>query len=202
MKNLTRALVLSLSLLAVACGDSKEDDKDGEGGGGGGGGGNALQCSAVGWCTTWSADTNEVTNAPPLTGGTLREGTYRVEQGIGYDAAMVLRGNSVILLGGSWNNYLGTWKVSNGKLELTRASSCDDYSEGPLDNLVTEVHSFAVRGDELFTQDQDDSRGTILRWKRVNDLCEESASFKCRGSVCSCATTTNKPMTGQQSCAG
>ncbi len=201
MKNLTRALVLSLSLLAVACGDTQEDDKDGDGGGGGDNG-NALQCSAVGWCTTWSADPNPVTNAPPLTGGSLREGTYRVEQGNGYDAAMVLRGASVILLGGSWNNYLGTWKVRDGKLELTRASSCDDYSEGPLDNVVTEIHDFAVRGDELFTQEQGLSRADILRWKRVNDLCEESASFKCRGSRCACATTTNKPMTGQPSCSG
>ncbi|KFE58525.1 serine/threonine-protein kinase [Hyalangium minutum] len=84
---------------------------------------------------------------------------------------------------------------------VTRASTCDDYSDRPLKDPYTEVYSFAVRGDELFTQREEDDPKVTLRWKRVSDLCEASTSFKCRGrGSCSCVTTKNKPLTGQQNC--
>jgi hypothetical protein len=200
MKKMMRSLVLflSLSLLATACGDStveEQDDDDGDG--------SALQCHALGWCTNMSVDDTEVTNAPALSGGSLPEGLYRLEQGfdVEYAEAMLFKGNTVILLEQVWTNYLGTWKVNAGKLEVTRASTCDDFSNRPLREPYTEIYSFAGRGDELFTQREGDDPKVTLRWKRVSDLCEASTSFKCRGGgSCTCVTTKNEPLTDQQNC--
>lgn len=200
MKTMMRSLVLSLSLslLATACGDSSAKDDDG--GDGGDGDGSALQCHAVGWCSNMSVDDTEVTNAPALTGGNIPEGLYRLEQGLDveYAAAMLFKGKSVILLDQVWNNHLGTWKVNAGKLELAWASYCNTNGEKQV-NAGTELYTFAVRGDELFTR-YDDADQAVMRWKRVSDLCEASTSFKCRGGTCSCVTTTNKPLTGQENC--
>ncbi|MFP2923652.1 hypothetical protein ACLESO_00245 [Pyxidicoccus sp. 3LG] len=198
-KKMLRALSLSLSLslLATACGDSngKEDD-------GGDDDGSALQCHAVSWCSNMSVDDAEVTNAPALTGGNIPDGLYRLEQGLDVNSteAMLFKGNSVILMGQVWDNDLGTWKVNNGKLELTWATSCNTNGERQWREPGTDVHAFAVRGDELFTR-YDDADQAIKRWKRVSDLCETSTSFKCRGSrMCSCITTTNESLTGNQNC--
>ena len=113
---------------------------------------------------------------------------------------MLFKGNSVILLGQVWDNSLGTWKVNAGKLELTRASACNTHGERTLKEPVTDVFTFAVRGDELFTR-YDDADQAIMRWKRVSDLCDASTAFKCRGSAtCSCVTTKNESLTGNQNC--
>ncbi|MCP3098839.1 hypothetical protein LZ198_08115 [Myxococcus sp. K15C18031901] len=198
-KKMLGALVLSLCVFATACGDSKDKDDDG----GGGGEGEKLQCHAVGWCTNWTPDDTEVTNAPAFSGGTLKDGLYRLEQGVdlAYAEAMYVQGNNILFLDSIWSNYQGTWKVTNGKLEVYRAATCDDYSAGPLDHPYTETYSFVVRGDDLFTQNDEDSPKFTKRWKRVANLCDESASFKCRGGgVCSCVSTTNKPLTGNENC--
>ncbi|NTX67321.1 hypothetical protein HUA74_42395 [Myxococcus sp. CA051A] len=193
MKKMLRALSLSLSLslLATACGDSHEKEEEG----------GALQCHAVSWCSNMSVDDTEVTNAPALTGGTLPDGLYRLEQGLGARSteAMLIKGSSFIHLEQVWDNTLGTWKVADGKLVMTRATSCDASGESSLESNQ-DVFTFAVRGDELFTR-YDDVDQSVRRWKRVSDLCEASNSFKCRGSrPCSCISATNESLTGNQNC--
>ncbi|TSC32338.1 hypothetical protein [Corallococcus sp. Z5C101001] len=165
---------------------------------GGSGPGGALQCISMGWCTTWTADSNPVTDAPAFNGGTLRDGIYRLEQGRGTDEAMIIQGSSVLFVGDFWDNTLGTWKISNGRIAIQIGSYCDLFSSGNMS--LTYDLAFAVRGDELFTQSVKLLDTPILRWRRVSYLCQESTSFKCRDSKCTCMTTTNKPLTGQPAC--
>ncbi|TSC32337.1 hypothetical protein [Corallococcus sp. Z5C101001] len=199
MKNTTIFLTL-LSLLAVACGNT-DDAGGGDGGtqGGvdGGNGGTAIQCSAVGWCTTWEADSDSAVDAPALTGGALRDGIYRLEQGQGAEA-MVIQGSSILFVEGQWSNSVGTWSVTGGRLAINLATYCDDYSEG--DRSYAYAYAFAVQGEDLFTQEEGKASNPIQRWRRVAHLCEASASFKCRVRNCACVTTTNKSLHGQGTC--
>ncbi|MBZ4376709.1 hypothetical protein [Corallococcus sp. AS-1-6] len=195
MKTATCFLVM-LSLLAVGCGSSNEGDGGGDDGGGGGGA--ALQCSAIGWCTTWESDHEVVTNAPPLTGGALTDGLYRTERGYGFREAMLIQGKSVLLIGGSWSNFVGTWKTEGEKLIVSVSRSCSDASDESM--TATFTYAFAVKGEELYTQELDRTNMPIVGWRKVRSLCEESASFNCKVLNCACVVTTDKPLTGQSSC--
>jgi major membrane immunogen (membrane-anchored lipoprotein) len=186
------ALSLSLSLLATACGDSnaKEDD------------GSNFKCHAMGWCTNMVGDDTEVTGAPALTGGTIKDGIYRLEQGLGVDdaEAMFIQGNNILFLGHLWSNYQGTWKVANGKMEVEEFASCDASDDGPMKDKNNYTIEYAVRGDELFTVNSLDEPKILYRWLRVTDLCKTSNSFKCWGGRCACDSTVNMPLTGNENC--
>ncbi|WP_426754735.1 hypothetical protein [Myxococcus sp. Y35] len=199
MKAATRYLVL-LSMLVVGCGDTSKGEVDGEGDGDGDGTDSALKCDTVGWCTTWASDGSEVTDAPPLTGGTLSDGLYRRERGTSYPFAMLVKGKSILLLEEEWWNDLGTWKVENGRLVITITSRCTNTETETSHDPWTWTHAFAVKDGVLFTQNLDYSDMPIVAWRKVESLCEESASFKCMESNCACEFTRNTPIYGQKSC--
>ncbi|RKH16931.1 hypothetical protein D7X74_14035 [Corallococcus sp. CA047B] len=196
MKAATRYLVL-LSMLVVGCGDATEGEVDGEGDGGGSE--SALKCDAVGWCSTWDADGAEVTDAPPLNGGTLSDGLYRRERGSSYPFAMLVKGKSILLIEADWRNDLGTWKVENGRLVMTMTSRCSNTENETSNDPWTWTHAFAVKNGVLYTQDLTWERPTVA-WRKVESLCDESASFKCMVSNCACEFTRNTPLLGQKSC--
>ncbi|QSQ13829.1 hypothetical protein [Myxococcus landrumensis] len=195
MKTATCFLVV-LSLLAVGCGNS-DDGEDG-GGGGGGGGGTALQCSAVGWCSNWYPPVREVASPPPLTGGTLRDGLYRMEQGSHHSQALLIQGKSILLIGRSWSNFVGTWKADGGKLTVSVTGNCDELEEKRMTTEFT--YAFATQGNTVYLQDLDTEGRPVLGFHKVSSLCEENATFVCNSRICTCVTTTNKPLTGQPSC--
>ncbi|AGC47303.1 lipoprotein [Myxococcus stipitatus DSM 14675] len=179
-----------LSLLAVGCGNS-DDGEDG-------GGGSALQCSAVGWCSTWYPTSREVANPPALTGGTLADGLYRMAQGSHHSQAMLIQGKSILLIGRSWSNFVGTWKADGGKLTVSVTGNCDELEEKRMTTQFT--YAFAVQGNTVYLQDLETEGRPVLGFQKVSSLCEETATFTCDSRICSCITTTNKPLTGQTSC--
>ncbi|WP_239004948.1 hypothetical protein, partial [Myxococcus sp. CA027] len=198
MKAATRYLVL-LSMLVVGCGDSSEGEGDGGGGGGGGGSDSALKCDTVSWCSTWDADGGEVTDAPPLTGGKLSDGLYRRERGSSYPFAMLIKGKSVLLIEADLRNDLGTWKVENDRLVMTITSRCSNTENETANESWTWNHAFAVKNGVLYTKDLTWDR-PVVAWRKVESLCEESASFKCMVSSCACEFKTNTSLLGQKSC--
>lgn len=104
-----------------------------------------------------------------------------LEQGLGtsYAEAMYIKGNNILFLGSVWSNYQGTWKVTNGKMEVVEFAFCDEGSSGQLKDSWTYTVAYAVRGDELFTMSDADDPKVLKRWKRVDDLCDTTNSFKC-----------------------
>jgi len=188
--------MLALSLVTTACGDTNDDE-------GGGGSGEKYQCHAVSWCTNMTPDDTEVTDAPALTGGTLKDGIYRLEQGknLAYAAAMVIKGNNILWLDSVWSNTQGTWKVVDGKMQVHDFATCDTDGARTLDNPWDYGIAYGVRGDEIFTVNDLDDPKYIHRWKRVDDLCKTSASFNCHGGgTCVCESTLNKALTGNENC--
>ncbi|XXF80970.1 hypothetical protein P2318_14775 [Myxococcaceae bacterium GXIMD 01537] len=193
MKIARRFLFLSLSLLAMGCGGT-----DGEGDGDGNE--EALQCTSVSLCTNWDPDDDTPVSAPPLSGGTIANAMYRLEQGQGSlgAVALIFKGSSILLVDDHWSNALGKWSASGSTLSIQRASSCGDSGDGTLSS--DERYEYAVRGDELFIKDVISGKSYLTRWKKVGVLCTESSSFKCRGGFCVCEETTNKPLTGKGNC--
>ncbi|MBU8900340.1 hypothetical protein DRW03_36020 [Corallococcus sp. H22C18031201] len=191
MKTATCFLGL-LSVLVVGCGNSDAGE------GGGGTSDTALQCSSVGWCTTWESDHQVVTDAPPLAGGTLTDGLYRTEKGYGFREAMLIQGKSILLIAGNWSNFVGTWKTEGEKLIVSVSGSCNDSYDEPMTTTFT--YAFAVKGEELYTRELDRSNMPVVGWRKVRSLCEEDASFNCKASNCACITTTNKTLVGQPGC--
>ncbi|WP_338864507.1 hypothetical protein [Myxococcus stipitatus] len=191
MKTATCILVV-LSALAVGCGNSDEGDD------GGGGGGSSLECSAVGWCTNWYPSVREAQNAPALTGGALADGLYRMEQGSHSIQGLRIQGKSILLIGRSWGNFVGTWKADGGKLTISVAGNCDEQGETSMTTQFT--YAFAVKGNAVYLQDLDTEGRPVLLFQKVSSLCEENATFSCSSRVCACVTTTNKPLTGQTAC--
>jgi len=194
MKTATRYLVL-LSMLVVGCGDSSDGEGDE------GGSDSALKCDSVGWCTTWDADGGEVTDAPPLTGGKLTDGLYRRERGSSYPFAILIKGKSILAIDSDWRNDLGTWKVENDRLVITLTSRCSNIENETPNEPWTWIHAFAVKNGVLYTKDMTWSgERPVVAWRKVESLCEESASFKCMVSGCSCEFTRDTPTLGKKSC--
>ncbi|RKH28255.1 hypothetical protein D7Y13_16845 [Corallococcus praedator] len=194
MKMTTRCLVLLTLLAAMGCGDSNEGDGDTDGPPTS----SALKCDAVGWCTTWTADGEDVTDAPPLTGGTLSDGLYRTERGIDSTMAWRIQGKSILVMSPVWRNRLGTWKVEGDRLIISLTSACSSSKDEVLSE--TSHYAFALKGDVLYTQELDFEDMPIMGWRKVKSLCDENASFNCKERDCACDMTTNTSLMGQPRC--
>ncbi|WP_228557886.1 hypothetical protein [Myxococcus sp. AB056] len=186
MKAMTRYLVL-FSMLAVGCGDTSDGDGD-----------SALKCDAIGWCTSWESDQAPVTDAPALKGGSVTDGLYRLERGSEDARALLFKGKSVLKVGGSWGNILGTWKVDGNHLVITTASSCYGTREEAFNETFR--YAFAVKGDTLYLHEDEFEDMPIMAWRKVDSLCQENASFNCKVSNCTCKYVGNSSFDTSERC--
>lgn len=175
MKAMTRHLVL-LSMLAAGCGASNEDDGDDTSPGA------ALACDAVGWCTSWESDKRPVTDAPAPKGGAIPDGLYRLERGSEDARAMLIKGRSILKVTSLYFNILGTWNVD----------------EEP--SKETFRYAFAFKGDTLYLHEDEFEDMPIEAWRKVDQLCEENASFNCKVSNCACAYVSDSSFKDKERC--
>ncbi|GEN11008.1 hypothetical protein SAMN05443572_102127 [Myxococcus fulvus] len=191
MKAMTRHLVV-LSLLAVGCGASNEDDGDDTSPG------TALACDAVGWCTSWDSDKRPVTDAPALKGGAIPDGLYRLERGSEDARAMLIKGRSVLKVNSLYFNILGTWKVEGSRMVITTTSTCNQTDEEPFKETFR--YAFAFKGDTLYLHEDEFEDMPIEAWRKVDQLCEENASFNCKVSNCACSYVSNSSFKDKEMC--
>ena len=170
-------------LCLMACSDDDPSNDDD-------GGGSTLQCSTIGWCTSYDALDEDVDDAPPLNGGTIANGVYRLQRGTFGSIAYAFEGNTVVEISSNFGNRSGTWEADGGRLTMTLTTSCN--FEGDRDTDATIEYDFAVQGNKLYLFDVDGFNNGIHEYKTINSLCEEDAEFQCRVSNCACTEITNQ----------
>jgi len=147
-----------------------------------------LTCDQYAWCTTYSASGGSAANPPALTGGTISDGLYRLEEGESAARAMVFKGTTLLRVGDLYENDIGTWSVSGATLSLATTMTCNHG--GTRANSLTLNAAFAAQGDDLFIQYQGST--TIRRWHRVTSLCATDDNFQCRLTSCVCSESFNR----------
>lgn len=154
-----------------------------------------LSCQAYGVCTDYRAANAAPTNAPGLSGGTISDGLYRAEEGTLGTDALLFQGPSVLSVGLSSTNHLGTWSVSNNILSLSFDTACD--SSGPYSSSTHVAYQFAVSGGDLYVQLGTDAT-TLTRYHPVTTICNADSSFQCYVSNCYCSEASNQALTACQ----
>jgi hypothetical protein len=168
----------------------------GEGGGGAtnGPGETGLSCDAIAWCTSWSAASPEIVDPPELTGGTVPDGVYRLEEGTFGADAYVFEGSNVVSVGSLYANDFGTFTTSGNELTMTLTKRCDYQGESDVKNGPA-TYRFAVKGDDLFlAYVYDGSENPPRRYRRMppTELCQSSATFDCGVTNGECSLSMGK----------
>lgn len=160
-----------------------------------------IACDAVTWCTTWDADRSKVEPVPELSGGSIADGLYRLQQGTFSSAALLIQGGRVLYIEDNYNQE-GQWRIDGNTLTTSYTQRCGDGLELDNDWDFEISYEFLADGDKLYLKDKSCSNGSgdtdacIRMYQRVSDLCSEDQYFSCRVSNCACLTRQNKGFPG------
>lgn len=151
-----------------------------------------LACEAVTYCSTWSANTSDVT-APTERGGTIGDGIYRLERGTFQVELLQFAGDHVNAIGDSFENRAGTYTTTNGMISFAYQTRCN--SAGTMGDTSTwKDRPYYANGDTLLIAMADSSSGVVwYEYKRVSveQICSTNANVGCDVTNCSCSVVTD-----------
>lgn len=182
---MTRWIPLVLALAACG-GDDGTTNPDG------GPTPSGLACSAVTYCSTWTANTADVT-PPTERGGTIADGIYRLERGTFSVELLQFAGNHVNEIGDSFDNLAGTYATANGAISFSYATRCDPNGMSASTSSWNDRPYYA-NGDTLLIGMADSGSKVIwYEYKRipVAQICTANANVRCDVTNCSCAVVTD-----------
>lgn len=210
---LTGASLLALTSCTTNLGEVDPDDPGsipGTPGGGnnrdGGNGGSGddvgpglvdnLQCDSYAWCTNLAPTNIQSPELPSTSGGTFREGLYRVEEGIAAALAFAFQNGRFTRIIASDFNLTGTYSVSGDVISFTNDGNCDENGLTEVNATFSSEYTFAVDGENLYLttecSEYDDYCQPTWRLKMVSDLCASSASMGCPSGNCDCRVNVDQ----------
>lgn len=151
-----------------------------------------LACSAVTYCSTWTANTADVT-PPTERGGTITDGIYRLERGTFSVELLQFAGNHVNELGDSFDNRAGTYATTNGAISFSYVTRCDPSGTSMSASSWNDRPYYANGDTLLIGMANSGSKVIWYEYKRIpaNQICTESTNVACHVTNCSCAVVTN-----------